>query len=163
MCTNSPFQWRHARRSTLQNTLPCKTHYLVLPCSHETESIGLERAVALVRAGEWSSQIRRGTLELCVLALIDSKPRYGYDLVTALEQWKPLAAKEGTVYPLLRRLQREGKVEGSWQESVAGPPRKYYQLTPNGRDLLGRMAADWVELNEAVQQTLPAEEARSHG
>jgi PadR family transcriptional regulator, regulatory protein PadR len=147
----------------LQNILPCRTHYLVLPCSHEKDSIGLERGVAVVRAGEWSSQIRRGTLELCVLALVDSKPRYGYDLVTALEQWEPLAAKEGTVYPLLRRLQREGKIEGSWQESVAGPPRKYYQLTPHGRALLGRMAADWVELNEAVQQTLPTEEARSHG
>jgi len=119
--------------------------------------------VAVVRAGEWSSQIRRGTLELCILALVDSKPRYGYDLVTALERWEPLATTEGTLYPLLRRLQREGKVEGSWQESLAGPPRKYYQLTPQGRALLRRMAADWVELNEAVQQTLSTEEAKGHG
>ena len=119
--------------------------------------------VALVRADEWSSQIRRGTLELCVLALIASKPRYGYDLVTALERWEPLATTEGTVYPLLRRLQREGKVEASWQESVAGPPRKYYRLTPRGRDLLERMTADWAELSEAVRDTLPTEEAKSHG
>ena len=61
-----------------------------------------------MRADEWSSQIRRGTLELCVLALISSKPRYGYDLVSALERWEPLATTEGTVYPLLRRLQRAG-------------------------------------------------------
>jgi len=117
-----------------------------------------------VRAGEWSSQIRRGILELCVLALIAQKPRYGYDLVTTLERWEPLATTEGTVYPLLRRLQREGKVEASWQESAAGPPRKYYRLTPHGRDLLGRMTADWAELSEAVRETLlREEEARSHG
>ncbi|MDQ5809709.1 MAG: PadR family transcriptional regulator [Actinomycetota bacterium] len=88
------------------------------------------------------SQIRRGTLELCVLALISSKPRCGYDLVSALERWEPLATTEGTVYPLLRRLQREGRVEASWQESAAGPPRMYYRLTPHGHDLLGRMIAD---------------------
>ena len=128
-----------------------------------------------MRAGEWSSQIRRGTLELCVLALIAEKPRYGYDLVSALERWEPLgvsdgraaqplATTEGTVYPLLRRLQREGKVEASWRESAAGPPRKYYQLTPQGRDLLGRMMADWAELSEAVRETLSIEEeAESHG
>jgi PadR family transcriptional regulator, regulatory protein PadR len=119
--------------------------------------------VAVVRAGEWSSQIKRGTLELCVLALIASRPRYGYDLVTALERWEPLATTEGTLYPLLRRLQREGRVEASWQESVAGPPRKYYQLTPPGRDLLERMTADWAELSEAVRETLSTEEAKSHG
>jgi PadR family transcriptional regulator PadR len=122
--------------------------------------------MALVRAGEWSSQIRRGTLELCVLALIASKPRYGYDLVSALERWEPLATTEGTVYPLLRRLQREGKVEASWQESVAGPPRKYYRLTPHGHDLLERMTADWAELSEAVRETLSREEkeeAKSYG
>ncbi len=118
-----------------------------------------------MRAGEWSSQIRRGTLELCVLALIASKPSYGYDLVTALKRWEPLATTEGTLYPLLRRLQREGKVEASWRESAAGPPRKYYRLTPHGRDLLGRMTADWAELSKAVRETLPImeEEAKSHG
>jgi PadR family transcriptional regulator, regulatory protein PadR len=117
----------------------------------------------VVRAGEWSSQIRRGTLELCILALIASKPRYGYELVRALERWEPLATTEGTLYPLLRRLQREGKIDASWQESAAGPPRKYYRLTPHGRDLLERMTADWTELSEAVRQTLSSEEAKSHG
>ena len=52
-----------------------------------------------MRAGEWSSQIRRGTLELCVLALIAGKPRYGYDLVSALERWEPLATTEGQSTP----------------------------------------------------------------
>jgi DNA-binding PadR family transcriptional regulator len=79
---------------------------------------------------------------------------------------RALATTEGTVYPLLRRLQREGKVEASWQESVAGPPRKYYRLTPHGHDLLERMTADWAELSEAVRETLSREEkeeAKSHG
>ena len=97
------------------------------------------------------------------MSLIASKPCYGNDLVTALERWEPLATAEGTVYHLPRRLRREGKVEASWQESAAGPPRKYYRLTPHGQDLLGRMIADWTELSEAVRETLSTEEAKSHG
>ena len=102
---------------------------------------------------------------MCVLALISSKASYGNDNESAHERWEPLATTEGTVYPLLRRLQREGKIEASWQESAAGPPRKYYRLTPQGHDLLERMAADWAELSEAVRETLLGEEkeAKSHG
>jgi PadR family transcriptional regulator, regulatory protein PadR len=116
-----------------------------------------------VKAGEWSSQIRRGILELSILALIAQAPRYGYELVSALQRWEPLATTEGTLYPLLRRLQREGKVEASWEESAAGPPRKYYRLTPLGNDLLERMKEDWGHLSEAVRDTLSTEEAKSHG
>src|SRR5262249_13179167 len=65
---------------------------------------------------EWLSQARRGVIELCVLALIARAPQYGYQLATALaDLGKPLAASEGTLYPLLRRLQRDGLVEATWQ------------------------------------------------
>jgi PadR family transcriptional regulator PadR len=100
---------------------------------------------------DWLAQARRGVIELCVLSLIAQAPRYGYQLATALaELGKPLAASEGTLYPLLRRLQREGLVEATWQESRDGPPRKYYHLSPGGQRLLGTQLAEWDELTQAI-------------
>ena len=64
---------------------------------------------------EWKSQIRRGSMELCVLALIQSAPRYGYELISSLEGWPILSAKESTIYPLLRRLMKEGFLTSFWQ------------------------------------------------
>jgi PadR family transcriptional regulator PadR len=99
---------------------------------------------------DWLAQARRGVLELCVLLLIGRTPRYGYEIAVALGQWQPLAATEGTLYPLLRRLQREGLVDASWQESSDGPPRKYYRLTAAGSALLETQLADWQRLTRAV-------------
>jgi PadR family transcriptional regulator PadR len=103
-----------------------------------------------VEPKDWLSQARRGVLELCVLSLIAQAPRYGYQLATALGMWKPLACTEGTLYPLLRRLQRDGIVEASWQESAGGPPRKYYRLTPAGQQLLDSQTDEWLALTDAV-------------
>jgi PadR family transcriptional regulator len=100
---------------------------------------------------DWLAQARRGVIELCVLQLIAQQARYGYELSTALAQLgKPLAATEGTLYPLLRRLQRDGVVEATWQESRDGPPRKYYHLSSAGRRLLAAQRAEWEELTQAV-------------
>jgi PadR family transcriptional regulator PadR len=99
---------------------------------------------------DWLSQARRGVIELCVLTLINKSPHYGYELATALSQWKPLAAPEGTLYPLLRRLQREGVIDASWQESRDGPPRKYYHLTPTGTRLLQAQLTEWEQLTQSV-------------
>jgi PadR family transcriptional regulator PadR len=99
---------------------------------------------------DWLAQARRGVIELCVLVLIDRMPHYGYELAVALSHWPSLAASEGTLYPLLRRLQREGQVEATWQESQDGPPRKYYRLTTAGRALLEAQLADWELLTGAV-------------
>jgi PadR family transcriptional regulator len=100
---------------------------------------------------DWLAQARRGVIELCVLALIDKTPHYGYELATALSLLgKPLAASEGTLYPLLRRLQRDGLVEATWQESRDGPPRKYYNLSPLGARLLRSQLAEWDQLTQAV-------------
>jgi PadR family transcriptional regulator len=100
---------------------------------------------------DWLAQARRGVIELCVLQLIAQHARYGYELSTALAQLgKPLAATEGTLYPLLRRLQRDGVVEATWQESRDGPPRKYYHLSAAGRRLLEAQRAEWEELTQAV-------------
>ncbi|MBV8948748.1 MAG: PadR family transcriptional regulator, partial [Solirubrobacterales bacterium] len=76
------------------------------------------------------SQLRRGVLEFCVLALLQSDDRYGLELVRALSEGTGLVTTEGTLYPLLGRLRREGAVETTWRESPSGPPRRYYRITP---------------------------------
>jgi len=107
---------------------------------------------------DWLAQARRGVVELCVLTLIGQRPRYGYELAVALSQWQPIAATEGTLYPLLRRLQRDGLVDAFWQESQDGPPRKYYRLTPVGQLLKDQQLVDWQRLTSAVAHLQEDEE-----
>jgi PadR family transcriptional regulator PadR len=103
---------------------------------------------------EWNSQVRRGLLELCVLALLEARPSYGYEIVTRLAGVGRLAAGEGTVYPLLRRLRQLGWLATSWRESDAGPPRQYYELTGKGRQHLHHLEGEWIELRTAVDELL---------
>lgn len=100
---------------------------------------------------EWKSQIKRGTLEFCILAMISREERYGYEIISELEKYSILSAKESTIYPLLRRLLKEGFLSSFWQDSAEGlPPRKYYSITENGREYLNVMSAEWDNLIEAV-------------
>lgn len=102
---------------------------------------------------DWRSQIKRGTLEFCVLLMIAQKPSYGYEIITTLEKHPILAAKENSIYPLLRRLLGEGHLSSSWRESSEGlPPRKYYALTDKGREYLSLMQAEWGNLLNAVTE-----------
>ncbi len=101
---------------------------------------------------EWNSQLRRGLLEFCILSLIETSPRYGYEIVTKLAESPQLAAGEGTVYPLLRRLRKDGWLDTFWQESVSGPPRQYYRPTPLGQQVLRAMRQEWAQLVQAVNQ-----------
>jgi PadR family transcriptional regulator PadR len=100
--------------------------------------------------GEWGSQLRRGVLELCILSLIERSPAYGYEVVTAIAGVPQLASGEGTIYPLLRRLKKDGLVATFWRESDAGPPRQYYELTPQGAEALRMMKNDWRALVAAM-------------
>ncbi len=104
----------------------------------------------------WVAQLYRGSLELCMLALLARDERYGYEIAQALAQSGGLPVGEGTIYPLLSRLQREGLVESRWRESPAGPPRKYYRLTARGQAALRAMSACWAsfsaEVNRIVQE-----------
>ena len=100
------------------------------------------------------SQLRRGVLEYCVLALLRDEERYGVELVQRLGQVDGLVTTEGTLYPMLGRLRREGVVETTWQESASGPPRRYYRLTPAGRAVLAEFTADWRRFREAVDGVL---------
>ena len=102
---------------------------------------------------DWRSQIKRGTLEFCVLLMIAQKERYGYELIARLEKRPILAARESTIYPLLRRLLKEGLLSSVWRESAEGlPPRKYYTITAAGRDYLSAMEGEWAELLSAIDE-----------
>lgn len=98
------------------------------------------------------TQMRRGTLQYCVLALLDEEERYGFDLVRALADVDGMVTSEGTIYPLLSRLRRDGLVESSWQESPTGPPRRYYRLTEAGRAALEGFRREWSRFRDAVDE-----------
>ena len=87
------------------------------------------------------SQMRKGTLEYCILLLLKKEPAYTSDIIQKLQEAK-LIVVEGTLYPLLTRLKNS--------ESTQGPPRKYYQLTPKGEEFLGELETSWQELNDTI-------------
>src|SRR6476469_823748 len=99
--------------------------------------------VAVGKQDALLAQMRRGTLQYCVLALLAEEERYGFDLVKALAEVDGMVTSEGTIYPLLSRLRRDGLVETSWRESTSGPPRRYYRLTAAGRSALEAFKGEW--------------------
>ena len=96
------------------------------------------------------AQMRKGTLQYCVLALLADEERYGFDLVRALAETDGMVTSEGTIYPLLSRLRRDGLVETTWRESSSGPPRRYYRLTKAGRAALAAFKDEWGRFRDAV-------------
>lgn len=99
------------------------------------------------------TQLRRGALEYCVMALLAGEERYGYDLVVELSD-AGLLASEGTIYPLLRRLRTEELVSTTWRESPTGPPRRYYSLTRQGAHALDAFREAWTDFRTAVDRVL---------
>jgi PadR family transcriptional regulator PadR len=110
------------------------------------------------RARNAVSQLRKGTLEYCVLALLTEGRRYGFELVRTLSEADGLMVSEGTIYPLLSRLRRDRLVETSWQESEAGPPRRYYHLTDAGRRALADFSDEWTTFRDSVDALLQHKE-----
>ena len=106
------------------------------------------------------TQLRRGVLQHCVLALLAGEPRYSYDLVTALGAFPPLVTSEGTIYPLLSRLRRDGLVTTTMRESEVGPPRRYYELTAAGRERLDGFRTVWAAFRAATDTVLDTEDGR---
>jgi PadR family transcriptional regulator PadR len=100
------------------------------------------------------SQLRRGVLEYCVLALLREESRYAFDLVSELGRHASLVTSEGTIYPLLSRLRREKLVTTEERESAVGPPRRYYALTASGRRALDGFAVDWAEFRSDVDHLI---------
>src|SRR5215467_4704164 len=95
--------------------------------------------------------IRKGLLEFLVLKIIAADKVYVADMLKRLSATE-FATQEGTLYPLLSKMRREGLVDYEWQESDAGPPRKYYELTPKGKSMLGELNDYWKSINATIQQ-----------
>ncbi len=95
------------------------------------------------------SQMRKGMLEYCVLLLLRKEPCYANDIITRLKQAE-LIVVEGTLYPLLTRLKKDGLLSYEWRESLQGPPRKYYALTDDGEIFLSNLDSAWNELARTV-------------
>ena len=102
----------------------------------------------------WSTQVRKGVLELCILNLLRDEPLYGYEIVKRLETVPGLVITEGTIYPILNRLRKEKLVTSSLQESDRGPVRKYYALTAEGRKRMEQMNEHWQELAKSLGKIL---------
>lgn len=95
--------------------------------------------------------IRKGLLEYVVLSVISMRKVYAADILTTLGATE-FETQEGTLYPLLSRMRREGTVEYEWVESAAGPPRKYYSLTAKGKEQLAALGDYWNELNQTIKK-----------
>jgi PadR family transcriptional regulator PadR len=100
------------------------------------------------------AQLRRGTIEYAILALLRERDGYALELARTLAAADELVTSQGTVYPLLARLRREGLVETTWSESPLGPPRRYYHLTDNGRQALDDFAIQWRRFRDTVDQLI---------
>ena len=97
-------------------------------------------------------QLRKGVLDLCVLALLERSDGYAYDIASRLAD--SIGMGEGTIYPLMRRMQTDGLVRTYLEESSSGPPRKYYQLTKAGHAALAAQKAEWNVFTASVAKVL---------
>jgi PadR family transcriptional regulator, regulatory protein PadR len=106
-------------------------------------------------------QLRKGVLDLCVLALLARQDGYAYDIASRLAD--EIGMGEGTIYPLMRRMQSDGLVKTYLEESSSGPPRKYYQLTKAGHAALAAQKSEWNAFTTAVARVLSASTAEASG
>ena len=108
------------------------------------------------------SQVRRGTVEHCVLAPLRDGERYAFELVRELSECAGLVASEGTIYPLLTRLREEQLVTTNWRESESGPPRRYYRLTKSGHTAQATFVKDWARFRDSVDALLNGRKGDAH-
>lgn len=120
----------------------------------------MRRMVVAARDERTVAQLRRGVLPHCVLAVLAEGERYGFELVRVLSSTYQLVTSEGTIYPLLSRLRKQGLVDTTWHASDAGPPRRYYRLTEDGCRSLNAFRADWRTFRDAVDELILEEERR---
>lgn len=107
------------------------------------------REPAAVYAEQLATQLRKGFLAYCVLKVCSHEPKYTSDIIATLRSAE-LVVVEGTIYPLLSRLQKDGLLTHEWQESEQGPPRKYYKTTDYGDGVVGYVSAKITELNATL-------------
>jgi PadR family transcriptional regulator PadR len=95
--------------------------------------------------------IRKGLLEFLILKIVSADKVYVADILLRLSDTE-FATQEGTLYPLLSKMRRENLVDYEWKESGAGPPRKYYKLTPKGRTQLAELTQYWKQINSTINE-----------
>ncbi|WP_092563012.1 PadR family transcriptional regulator [Anaeromicropila populeti] len=101
---------------------------------------------------EWKTQLKRGTLEYCILLLVNKRDWYGYEILMELNKWSCITTKESTIYPLLRRMLKDEYLDSFWQDTVQGvPSRKYYSITQKGKDYLALMTLEWEDLVQLIK------------
>lgn len=103
---------------------------------------------------DWNTQIRRGTIEMCVMALIAQQPSYGYEILVRLQQEANLECTESTIYPLLARLTKDKLLSVREEASPSGPPRRYFHLTDNGNARLTLMVNQWRHVSDSVSRLI---------
>ncbi len=101
-------------------------------------------------AERWEAQLRKGALEMAILAALWKGRGYGLEIIRQLESQSQLVLAEGTIYPILNRLKADGLLSSEWVEAEAGHPRKYYSLTDAGRERLRQMSQAWVEFSRGL-------------
>jgi len=110
---------------------------------------------------KWQIQLRKGALELVILAALRDRPVYGLALLRHLQRYPTTAITEGTLYPLLDRLKRDELVNANWVQEGEGRPRKYYQLTAKGKRKLATLAQSWqqsvTDINALLAMTADTE------
>lgn len=108
-------------------------------------------------ARDRSSQLLKGVLDMCLLSIIGEEPSYGYEMVRKLHSRGLQLASEGSVYPLLSRLEKGSLVDGYLVRSQEGPARKYYRITDEGRAVLDDWVSEWRRFRDGVDDVLSGE------
>ena len=106
----------------------------------------------------WQEQLRRGSLDLAILLSVADGPRYGLAIIQHLDAFTDLVVTEGTIYPILGRLTREGLLDATWVDDEGPHPRKYYRLTRLGARRLDTMKAEWRAFAEKIDRLMAASE-----
>ena len=110
----------------------------------------------------WKAQLRKGAAELAVLATLARNETYGVQLLESINGAAGLELSEGSIYPLLNRLQKDGKIKGEWiEDAESAHPRKYYSLTRDGRALLKEMLGAWQDFDRGMREILKKESVRA--
>jgi PadR family transcriptional regulator PadR len=105
---------------------------------------------------EWAAELKRGSMQLCLLSLLNQGSKYGLQIINELREMSGgfFDLKEGTLYPALRRLEEKGYLKSEWVERDSGIPRRYYKMTEKGRSVLAEATGVWNEMVKSTENVL---------
>jgi len=111
----------------------------------------------------WKKEIKRGNITLCILYLLEDEPMYGYQIISELRKRSDgyFDLKEGTIYPALYRLEKEGYVTSQWLQKDDRPPRNYYQITSSGKEHMQETMAEWISMVNAIRKVVEKREGKN--